>query len=151
MCHCVTLQHGLMPKPTAGTTTTPYSEASKLSLPHILPPLSHLSQDFSPLALELSIDLTPHNLTVFVFADQPPSFSQNREGSKDHVRKTLHSHTALWSSPTALTSLSFMPAYIIFKPSSPSSWVDILGERDIHCRASSMTQSLLWLQTIAKI
>lgn len=52
-------QHGLPPKAKAGTTTSPYSEASKLSLPRIPPPLSHLSQEFSCLALELSIDLTP--------------------------------------------------------------------------------------------
>lgn len=37
-------QHGLVsPKPKAGTSTSPYSEPRELSLPCILPPLSHMS------------------------------------------------------------------------------------------------------------
>lgn len=72
----------------------PYSVASKLLLPCIFPPLSDLSQDFPPLALELSVDLTPYNLASFVSSDPPLPFSQNcqyKEGSKDHIRKSYAS------------------------------------------------------------
>lgn len=54
---------------------------------------------------------------------RPTTIILPKHGRQQRSRKKiLHSNTALWSSPTALTSLFFI---CTFKPSSPSSWADV--------------------------